>query len=300
MNKQTVDFLDHLKNERNYSAQTIDSYSRDIEKFFKYLNKEGVLMDQVDILVIRNFLTEELISGVSKRSCKRRLCALKHFYAYMVNNSILETNPFVLVTAPKSEKKMPSVLYKKQIEQLIEENRKREDYLAARDQAILELLYFSGIRAADLVNLDVQHVNVSNRLIRVFGKGKKERIVPFSKTCKESLNTYLNGLRKELIVLNPEFCSALFLNNKGQRLTTRGLEYILDKIEEKTGVFVGLRPHILRHSFATHLLENGADLLTIQELLGHTSLNATQVYTHVTLEEMKKTHSNFHPRSKKN
>ena len=300
MNKQTVDFLDHLKNERNYSAQTIDSYSRDIEKFFKYLNKEGVLMDQVDILVIRNFLTEELISGVSKRSCKRRLCALKHFYAYMVNNSILETNPFVLVTAPKSEKKMPSVLYKKQIEQLIEENRKREDYLAARDQAILELLYFSGIRAAELVNLDVQHVNVSNRLIRVFGKGKKERIVPFSKTCKESLNTYLNGLRKELIVLNPEFCSALFLNNKGQRLTTRGLEYILDKIEEKTGVFVGLRPHILRHSFATHLLENGADLLTIQELLGHTSLNATQVYTHVTLEEMKKTHSNFHPRSKKN
>ena len=140
MNKQTVDFLDHLKNERNYSAQTIDSYSRDIEKFFKYLNKEGVLMDQVDILVIRNFLTEELISGVSKRSCKRRLCALKHFYAYMVNNSILETNPCVLVTAPKSEKKMPSVLYKKQIEQLLDVKGKPgnlivTDFISRMDQA---------------------------------------------------------------------------------------------------------------------------------------------------------------------
>lgn len=299
MNKQTAQFLEHLEKERNYSPKTIDSYSRDIEKFFKFLTKEGTLMDKVDIIVIRNFLSEELQNGVSKRSCKRRLSALKHFYGYMVDNEIVETNPFILITSPKSDKKMPSVLYKNQIETIIEANKFREDELAIRDQALLELLYFSGIRAAELVSLDVQDINLSNRYIRVMGKGRKERIVPFSKSCKEAINIYMNGLRRELLSLNPEFCNALFLNNKGQRLTVRGLQYILDKIEEKTGVFIGLRPHILRHSFATHLLENGADLLTIQELLGHTSLNATQVYTHVSLEQMKSTQEKFHPRNKK-
>ena len=217
----------------------------------------------------------------------------------MVQEEMAKINPFLVATSPKSDKKLPQVLYKQQIETLIFENQKRTDPLAERDKAILELLYFSGIRAAELVNLDVQHVDLSNRLIRVFGKGRKERIVPFSKTCKESLKKYIDNLRKDLIIKNKEFCNALFLNNRGNRLTTRGLEYILDKIEEKTGLFMGLRAHILRHSFATHLLENGADLLTIQELLGHTSLNATQVYTHVTLEEMKKTHRSYHPRSKK-
>ena len=168
-----------------------------------------------------------------------------------------------------------------------------------RDQAILEVLYFCGIRAAELVNIDVQSVNLPKRFIRVFGKGSKERLVPFSVECKTILEKYMKEDRPKLLEKSQMPTPALFMNNKGQRLTTRGLEYILDKIEEKTGLFVGLHPHILRHSFATHLLENGADLRVIQELLGHESINATQVYTHVTEEAMKDAYFNAFPRAHK-
>ena len=150
------------------------------------------------------------------------------------------------------------------------------------------------------MDLDVQDVDLRRRLVVVrHGKGDKERIVPFTDDCRKDVANYIDGLRKELLNKSKEMISTLFLNDKGQKLTTRGLEYILDKIEEKTGTFVGLHPHILRHSFATHLLENGADLKVIQELLGHTSLNATQVYTHVTAEEMKQTYIDAFPRARK-
>ncbi len=155
------------------------------------------------------------------------------------------------------------------------------------------------MRAAELVALDIQSIDMRNRIIRVFGKGSKERMVPFTEDCKKTLENYLKFSRPLLLqkTLNPS--NALILNSHGDRLTTRGLEYILDQIEEKTGDFVGLHPHILRHSFATHLLENGADLRVIQELLGHTSLNATQIYTHVTEEAMKNTYDTYFPRANK-
>ena len=312
MNKPEQEFLDHLSSVRNYSPKTVISYQEDIDKFCEFIFKEGVLLEDVDLICIRNFLTEELNSGVSKRSCKRRLSSLRHFYKYMVNVGYIQDNPFIFITAPKVPTKYPHALYKEQIEEIFKRNAEREDGLRNRDQAILYLLYYSGIRAAELVGLNMQSVSLRERQVRVLGKGNKERIVPFSIDCQKILKLYIDTDRVELLKKymanqrkkppeenKDDLLPPLFFNARGEKLTTRGLEYILDAIEEKTGVFVGLHPHILRHSFATHLLENGADLRVIQELLGHESINATQVYTHVTEEAMKESYMAAHPRAKK-
>ena len=315
MNKPIHDFLTHLKYERNYSDMTIASYKYDLEKFFAYILNEGVLMDDVDTVVIRNFLTDELNGGVSKRTCKRRLSSLRHFYKYMVEINNVKENPFILVDSPKIEKKFPHVLYRDQIKEILDNNAKRTDENAVRDQAILCVLYYCGLRASELVNLKIQDVNFRNRIIRVFGKGRKERLVPFTEECRDALQKYIETDRKKLIEKQKHPSSVLFLSDSAytdndelrlvneheeKKMTTRGLEYILDSIEEKTGTFVGLHPHVLRHSFATHLLDNGADLRVIQELLGHESINATQVYTHVSTEAMKQAYIDSFPRAKKN
>ena len=299
MNKPLKLFLEHLQNERNYSLQTVESYRRDVEKFFDFLRDEDLGMNEIDLVTIRNFLTIELNSGISKRSCKRRLSALKHFYDYCYKNGYVDENPFIFITSPKTERKFPKVLYKDQVKDILKANKERTDSLMLRDQVILEILYYTGIRASECVGLTIQDVNFYNRMIRVLGKGNKERLVPFTNECKTTIELYLKECRPTLASKKLEPTSALILNNSGEKLTTRGLEYILDKIEEKTGLYVGLHPHILRHSFATHLLENGADLRVIQELLGHENLNATQIYTHVSEEAMKQTYMSFHPRAKK-
>ena len=321
MNKPQKEFLTHLQLDKNYSKKTVDSYSRDIDKFFKFLNEQGLLMDQVDLAVIRNFLTQELEAGISKRSCKRRLCALRHFYSFLVKKGYVHDNYFIFIDSPKTDKKYPKTLYKEQIEEIFEANKNREDFLKERDQAILYLLYYTGIRAAELVGLQISQVDLRRRIIRVLGKGNKERFVPFTEECREILEAYNKNSRQMLLLKTPEYSQYVltmldknrnlnpkdivdphlffFLNNNGLPLTTRGLEYILDSVERKTGSFVGLHPHILRHSFATHLLENGADLRVIQELLGHESLNATQVYTHVTEEAMQEIYSASFPRAHK-
>lgn len=313
MNKQTYDFLDYIQNERKYSIKTVDSYKFDIEKFFDFLLKEGVLMDEVDQIVIRNFLTDELNAGISKRSCKRRLSSLRQFYAYMVEKKIVKENPFLLVDSPKTDKKYPHALYKDQIQEILKENAKRTDDLAIRDQAILSLLYYCGLRASELVDLTLQDINFRTRIVRVIGKGNKERLVPFTEECKVAVQRYINDSRPKLLAKKNVSTSLLFLSDrvsyptmddktgeiKEPKMTTRGLEYILDEIEKKTGTFVGLHPHLLRHSFATHLLENGADLRVIQELLGHASLNTTQVYTHMSSEAMKQAYIDAFPRARK-
>ena len=299
MNKPTKEFLDYLKFGKNCSEATILSYQHDIEKFFAFLFKEDVNMDEVDQIVIRNFFTEEISNGVSKRSCKRRLTALKQFYKYLYKQGYVKDDPFLFINSPKIEKKYPRVLYKEQIEEILNENRKREDELALRDQAILSLLYFCGLRASELCGLELQNIYLKQRVLKVYGKGRKERIVPFNDECKKDIEMYLKVSRTNLLSKNKELSKKLILNNNGHSLTVRGLEYILDSIELKTGTFLNLHPHILRHSFATHLLENGADLRIIQELLGHESINTTQIYTHVTEEAMQEAYSSCHPRAHK-
>lgn len=256
-------------------------------------------MDQVDPTIIRNFLTTEIESGVSKRSCKRRLSSLNHFYKFMLKVGYVKTNPFMLMNSPKIDKTLPDVLFEEQIDYLFKKNDDRNDVLSIRDKAILETLFSSGIRAKELVELTIQNTNLKTRELLILGKGNKERIVLISQECKTAIESYLKLVRPELIVKAKIPNNYLFLNNRGGKLTTRGLEYILTEIQEKTGVDFGLHPHMLRHSFATYLLSQGADLVTIQKLLGHESLNATQIYTHVSEETMKKTYFSKHPRSKK-
>ena len=308
MNKPIQEFAEHLQYDLGFSQRTVDSYSRDVEKFFAFLNEQGLKMDEVDLLVIRNFLTEELNSGVSKRSCKRRLSSLRKFYKYMVELGYVQDNWFVFISSPKTDKRYPQILYPEQVEKIFELNGQRTDFLATRDQAILYMLYYTGIRAMELVNLKMENVDLRQRTIRVLGKGNKERLVPFTVDCQKALVHYIDNVRPVLLARQPiltdkekreEEPYILFFSDKGRKLTTRGLEYILDSIEKKTGSFVGLHPHVLRHSFATHLLENGADLRVIQELLGHANLNATQVYTHVSEEAMKETYFDAFPRARK-
>ena len=169
MNKPIHDFLEHLKYERNYSDKTVDSYKSDLEKFFTFLYKEGTLMDQVDSIVIRNFLTEELNNGISKRSCKRRLSSLRQFYAYMVKQDVVKDNPFILVQSPKTDKTYPKALYRDQVQEILKQNSLRKDELAIRDQAILSLLYYCGLRASELVSLNVQDVDLRSRFVNVVG-----------------------------------------------------------------------------------------------------------------------------------
>ncbi len=299
MNRPLREFLDYLKLERNYSIKTCSSYQSDIEKFHLFIANEGVLMDDVDSVIIRNFLTEELNSGISKRSCKRRLCALKHYYTYLSKKNYVKDNPFLYINSPKTDKKFPQVLYQHQVEEILLANSKRTDEIMPRDQAILELLYYTGMRASELVSLNLQDLDYNRRIVRVFGKGRKERLIPFTENCRLTVLKYIKELRPKLSAKSTEPTNALFLNFDGERLTTRGLEFILDMVEQKTGEFIGLHPHILRHSFATHLLEHGADLVVIQELLGHASLNATQIYTHVTEEAMQASYRSAHPRAHK-
>ena len=299
MNDYLLEYLEILKNEKKYSLKTVDSYKRDIEKFMQFMDKEGCSFKEVDIIIIRNFLSEELRKGITKRSCKRRISSCKGFWKYLVKRGITEKNDFVMLNPLKMEKTYPHALYKEQIQKLFNENKNRTDSLMLRDEAIIETLYFTGIRASELVNLKDEDVFLKDRILRVIGKGNKERIVPFTEQCRNTLTEYITKLRDKLLAKSKKPTNYLFLNGNGGQLTTRGLENILSELEKKLGLNYGLHPHIFRHSFATHLLEAGMDLRLIQELLGHDSINATQVYTHVTEKSMQEIYKKSHPRAKK-
>ena len=286
-------FIEYLKLDLNYSEQTIKAYRQDIECFQFYIESFGEKFESVEPSLIRSFLSNELSNGKTKVTCCRRIAALRHFYTFLVKNKYVNVNPFLLIGAPKKEIRYPEILYIEQIETLFLKNQERDDELKFRDQAIIELLYASGIRVSELVNIKISHVDFRNRTIRVFGKGRKERMVMFSKSCQKTLLNYL----KNSSIQHPN--DYFFTNAKGEKLTTRGVEYILNQIQNKTGLQLGLHPHIFRHTFATHLLEGGADLRVIQELLGHESINTTQVYTHITEEAMKHQFDISHPRAKK-
>lgn len=292
-------FLDYLSFQKRYSKNTVDAYDRDLSSFLSFANGRHLNYLDLKRQDIRDYLSRELSKKISKRSLQRRLSSLRAFYKYLDQKGLLKSDPLLLVSSPKAPIRYPKALSIEQVENLFDHNELRNDPLAIRDQAIIELLYCSGMRASECVSLSIRSIRPTTMTIRVIGKGNKERLVPLSEHAQKAINRYLSELRPRLLAKNQKATDALFLNAKGERLTVRGLEYILVRIESKSGVYLGLHPHGLRHSFATHLLEEGADLRLIQELLGHESLNTTQVYTHVSDEALKNQYDLFFPRAKK-
>lgn len=299
--KEIDEFTNYLRFNLNYSPKTIESYERDIESFYLFIFSEGIDIDDIDGPIIRNYLSNQIQNGISKRTLCRRLSCLRHYYNFLLEKEYVHNNPFIFVHAPKKEVRYPRALYIEQVETLLARNKERGDHLMLRDQVILELLYASGVRASEFVNIKFQDIDFRNRSIRILGKGNKERIVPFSKSASLTMKDYRDNCRPLLLAKNKKIYNVdyFILNDQGKKLTSRGLEYILKNIEKLTGCNYDLHPHLFRHSFATHLLEGGADLRVIQELLGHESLNTTQVYTHVTEEALKAQFVASHPRAKK-
>lgn len=298
--EEELRFIDYLIKQRNFSDKTASSYKEDVSRFLGFLMSDNIDFKNVTSDEIRGYLLDLTNQGLSKASIKQNLAALKHFYRFLYLKDLIKSDPFELVSSPKQEKKLPDFLTHSEIEQLFNANRMRTDPLKDRDQAIIELMFASGLRASEVCNLTIQQVNMRERTLRIIGKGRKERIVPFSKTAKESFEVYLKTDRLQLMgkCKKPNQGAYVFLNNQGSQLTTRGLEYIMEEIEKKTGAFMKLHPHKLRHSFATQLLSQGADLRTIQELMGHESIGTTAIYTHVTLNEMKNVYEKAFPRAR--
>lgn len=310
MTNEQLLFLDYLKNNLNYSENTIKSYSQDISLFESFLLKNNIDFRNITREDVRKFMASRLKSRTyrgkneSPRSIRRRVSALKKYYTFLYERKMVNTNPFLLIVTPKKHNKLPEVLYESQIKKLLLENSKREDYLVSRDQALLELMYSSGLRCSEVVNLTISNIDFSSRFMRVFGKGKKERLVPFSDEARKAMIDYAKNLRKEILTkneINLREQQYFFINSKGGKLTSRGLEYIMSEIIKKTGLNLGfnLHPHVLRHTFATQLYNKGADLRMIQELMGHESIETTSIYAHVSKKKIQEEYNAFFPKGSK-
>ena len=294
--KNLEDYIRYLTYERHYSDYTVTNYESDILEFFDYLDSEGLNYLKIEYSDVRGYLS--LLFDKKKddsSTVSRKISSLRGFYKYLVNNEIVKNNIFRLVSLPKKAKKLPKYFYYNELEELFSVN-ELSTPLGQRDNLILEMLYATGVRVSELVNIKNSDINHFDKIIKIFGKGSKERIVSYGEYCEDALNLYLNDGYKKLNIKDSKY---LFLNKRGDNLTTRGIRYILDNIIKKTSIDKKISPHMLRHTFATHLLNEGCDLLAVQELLGHESISATQIYTHITNDRLKDVYLNAHPRAKK-
>lgn len=291
--KYLSEYLEYLKYQKNYSDETIHSYSIDIEEFLDYINSECINICEVGYDVVKAWLIHLDEKKNKSTTVSRKISSLRGFYKYLINNKVIDSNPFSLVSLPKKERHLPRFFYYNELEEMFQVP-KLNTALGQRDRLLLEMLYATGVRVSELVNIKVSDINGEE--IKVLGKGNKERIVEFGDYAEYILELYLNEGYKSLNVKKSEY---LFLNNRGGKLTTRGVRYILDNIINKTTIDKKISPHMLRHTFATHLLNEGCDLLTVQELLGHESLTATSIYTHITNDRLKEVYFKCHPRAKK-
>ena len=291
MNEKIIEeFIDYLRFERKYSENTISSYKRDLNKMNIYIKKEFTKLNKKDIQnYIQKLSKEENTSSVS-----RCISTLKSFYKFLEINKYTNSNPLTTITNPKTQKKLPKVLSEEEIDKLLDINLNTNfDY---RNKAMLELMYSSGLRVSELVNLKVNDIDLVNSSVRIFGKGSKERIIPLNDYATVALKNYILYYRTSLFKHGEN--NYLFLNNHGNKMTRQGFFKILSKIAKEKNIKTELSPHTLRHSFATHLLKHGADLRSIQELLGHSDISTTQIYTHITEERLQKNYEEFHPHGK--
>jgi integrase/recombinase XerC len=290
MKKLVEKFLRHLEIERGMSAHTIRAYRKDLEVFIVHAQKNAADIEMIDV---RGFVAQQIKQGLTKTTAGRRLSTVRSFLKFLTREGYLEANPAKLVTTPKAEKRLPTFLSVDDVFKLIEKP-DTIGFIHARDRAILELLYSSGLRVSEVAGLNVEDVNTREGLVKVRGKGRKERIVPLGSKAVEAIRGYLT----EKILLKKK-SKTLFLNKRGTELSERGIRRIVVKYARLIGVSGQIGPHTLRHTFASHLLQAGADLRVIQELLGHASLSTTQKYTHLDITHLMDIYDRAHPLSEK-
>lgn len=296
MDKYRDMFLDYLECEKNFSDYTILNYKEDLNKFINFLNEEKINSENIDYNLIRKYLVYLHNKKLSKKTVCRHISTLRTFFKYLIRKQLIKDNPMTLISNPKVDKTLPKFLYKEELDTILNIPDK-ESVIGIRDSLILELFYSTGIRVSELSSLKIKNINFSEKKILILGKGNKERMVLYGNTCDKLLNLYLNKSRP--ILLNGEINEYLFINKKKKRLDENTIRLIIKNILKKSGLNIKLSPHVLRHTFATDLLNNGADLRSVQELLGHENLKTTEIYTHITNERLKQVYINCHPRAKK-
>lgn len=296
------EFIDYLGVERGLAVNTLESYGRDLRQFLRYLNNGEDPDDGGDQLLIEAATRATVVAyviwmrerGMASSTIARRLAAMRSFYNFMVQEDYMPRNPVRDVEVPKPDRRLPVVMTVEEVERLLRQP-DAGDAIGIRDRAILELLYATGIRVTELVDLDLEHIDTVRRQLRCIGKGDKERLVPMGSLSAQAVQKYLDAGRPQLLRDPRE--RALFVNNHGRRLTRQGVWKIVKRHGHSARINKKITPHTLRHSFATHLLENGADLRSVQEMLGHADISTTQIYTHLTGGHLKDVYSRAHPRA---
>lgn len=284
------DFENYLMFEKKYSQNTVNSYKEDLKKMDKALKKDFRVLNNKDI---QNYIQNDL-KDLNASSVSRTISTLKSLYKYLKINGQIKTNPVSNINTPKKAQKLPKVLSEDEVNNLLDINLKTDfDY---RNKTMLELMYSSGLRVSELINLTLNDIDTKSAIVRVFGKGSKERVIPLDEYACEALDNYILYHRYNLFKHGEN--NYLFLNNHGEKMTRQGFFKILQKLAKEKNIKTSFSPHTLRHSFATHLLKHGADLRSIQELLGHSDISSTQIYTHITNERLQNNYKEFHPHGK--
>lgn len=285
-------FRDFLLHEKRYSVHTADSYCLDIELMQRYFSELDLDLTELDKDDIKDYLGS-IYSEVKASSLRRKIVAIRQFYLLLHKRKIIEDNPTLTLTGPKKDGVLPGALTREEMTRLIEYNYP-QNLKGLRDRAIIEMLYSSGVRVGELISLKIKDMDFKGKTVNVLGKGKKERLLPVTSQAIDSIENYLmkrpTGKDKDSII---------FCNLKGEQLTERGVQYIIDTLARNCGIYRKITPHMLRHSFATHFLENGMNLRYLQALLGHSNLSTTEIYTHLSIEELTKVYRKAHPGSKK-
>lgn len=289
------EYLSLLKIEKNLSDNSINSYKADIIKLFNYLEREKVSdLDTVTYQIITKYFEEQRTEGINSRSVSRYSSSIKGFFSFLKQNNYIRKNPVVNLKSTKTARDLPSVLSIQEVDKILDQPSLKSK-LGLRDKAILELLYSSGLRVSELLNLKLSDLFFDDEVIRVFGKGSKQRIVPIGSSAINWVTQYLQKLRP-LLQKRMKSENIIFLNSRGSKLSRMGLWKLVKKYCDAAEIKKEVHPHTFRHSFATHLLEGGADLRAVQEMLGHSDISTTQIYTHIDREYVKQIHKDFHPR----
>lgn len=296
MEKEINKFIEYLKYQRNYSDFTCNNYKKDLNEYNSFILNNKINYKNMDYNESKEYVIYLNKKNDAKSTISRKLSSLRTFYKYLVLNNKVESNPFLLVSSPKKEKRIPKFINYNNMEEILNvPNIKTKE--GQRERVILEVLYASGVRVSELVNIKLKDIDFSNKNILIFGKGSKERLVSFGDYALEYINLYLKEGRN--LLLDGVKSDYLIVGKKSEKLTTRRVEQIIDDIIKRTSIKLNITPHMFRHTFATHLLDNGCDLLVVQELLGHASLSSTEIYTHVSNEHLREVYLKCHPRNKR-